>query len=193
MATDEPYPQSDSLKGHFLMAMPGMMDPNFSDTVTCICEHTNLGSVGLIVNRIHSGTMGIDIFKELNLDHTEIAASMPIFFGGPVHTNEIFILHGPPFEWEGCFRINDTLAMSNTVDILASISMGKGPESYLICLGCAGWGPGQLESEIKQNAWITSTVSEDIIFNMPNDLKWKEAMKRVGVDPVLLSVKPGHA
>ncbi len=183
----------NSLKGHFLLAMPGLADPNFSMTVTCICEHTPLGSVGLIINRFYSTVSGKDIFKELNLECTPDLGSIPIFIGGPVHINEIFVLHSPPFDWEGCFMVTPSLAMSNTIDILESISMGKGPNSFLICLGCAGWGPQQLESEIKENSWITNPASEEIIFDIPVESKWKEAMKQVGIDPTLLSNKAGHA
>jgi putative transcriptional regulator len=193
MEKKETYEAPNSLKGHFIMAMPGLADPNFSNTVTCICEHSALGSVGLIINRIHPGSTGKGIFGELGLESLPGSESIPIHIGGPVHVNEIFILHGPPFHWEGCFRVNETLAMSNTIDIIKSISMNQGPKSYLLCLGCAGWAPGQLEFEIKQNSWITATADDGIIFNVPVELKWKEALKQVGVDPALLSIKPGHA
>lgn len=183
----------DSLKGQFLMAMPELLDPNFSMTVTCICEHSASGSIGLVINRIHSMVQAKDIFTELHLDYSADMDSIPIFIGGPVHVNEIFILHGPPFNWEGCYLINSSLAMSNTIDILQSIALGKGPDDYLISLGCAGWGPGQLESEIRQNSWITCPAFEEIIFNVPVELKWKEALSKVGIDPVVLSNKSGNA
>lgn len=183
----------DPLKGHFIIAMPGLADPNFSMTVACICEHTVLGSVGLIINRPHHEICAHDIFKELNLETIPRSDFLPAYIGGPVHANEIFVLHGPPFDWEGCFMVNKTLAMSNTMDVLKSIAMGKGPDSFLICLGCAGWGPGQLESEIKQNSWITCAVSDDIIFNLPVESKWRAAMNLVGIDPALLSTRVGHA
>jgi putative transcriptional regulator len=183
----------DSLKGHFIMAMPGLADPNFSMTVTCICEHTELGSVGLIINRRHNTICANDIFKELNLEYILRPDPLPAYIGGPVHENEIFVLHGPPFDWEGCFMVDKTLAMSNTMDILNSIAVGKGPNSFLVCLGCAGWGPGQLESEIRQNSWITCPVSSDIIFDLPAEAKWRAAMNRVGIDPALLSSRVGHA
>jgi putative transcriptional regulator len=184
---------SESLKGHFLMAMPGLADPNFSMTVTCICEHADLGSVGLIINRFYPMVSCKDLFYELNLETLSDIHSIPVYFGGPVHNNEIFVLHGPPFDWEGCFQVNSTFAMSNTVDLLDAISRGKGPKDYLICMGCAGWGPGQLESEIRQNSWITCPASDSIIFNIPVDEKWNEAMKQVGIDPSVLSNTAGHA
>ncbi|MFO7963621.1 MAG: YqgE/AlgH family protein [Desulfobacterales bacterium] len=184
---------TDSLKGNFIIAMPGLMDPNFSMTVTCICEHTSLGSVGLIINRLFSMVSGKDLFEELQLHDVSGADDIPVYFGGPVHSNEIFILHGPPFDWEGCFKVSSVLAMSNTMDLLEAISLGTGPRYYMIFMGCAGWGPGQLESEIRQNSWITCPAFDDIIFSTPISEKWKEAMKRVGIDPSFLSNTAGNA
>ena len=182
-----------SLKGQFLMAMPNLADPNFHQTVTFICEHTSEGAVGIVVNRVHPPLSGKDIFDELKIEYLPGAESIPIHIGGPVHINEIFVLHGPPFGWEGCRMITPSLALSNTKDILEALSMGRGPKSFIITLGCAGWGPGQLESEIKQNAWLTAPVSEDIIFQLPLEARWKGAVKKVGIDPALLSNTAGHA
>ena len=173
--------------------MPGLADPNFSMTVTCICEHSALGSVGLIINRLDSMVSGKDLFYELKLNIGPETGVIPVYFGGPVHSNEIFVLHGPPFDWEGCFPVNSTLAMSNTMDLLEAISFGGGPRDYLICLGCAGWGPGQLEIEMRENSWITCPASDNVIFNIPVAEKWKEAMKQVGINPSLLSNTAGHA
>jgi len=183
----------DSLKGQFLMAMPSLADPNFSQTVTCICEHTPEGAVGIVVNRVHPPLSGKDIFEELKIKCLPGAESIPIHIGGPVHLNEIFVLHGPPFGWEGSLMITPTLAMSNTKDILESLSMGRGPESFIISLGCAGWGAGQLESELKQNAWLTSPVFEEVIFRLPIEARWEEAVRKIGIDPALLSDTAGHA
>ncbi len=182
-----------SLKGHFLMAMPGLVDPNFHQTVTCITEHTRAGAVGIVVNRVHSLLAGKDIFEELNIQYTPNTEHKPIHIGGPVHIGEIFILHGPPFGWQGCFMVTPTLGMSNTRDILEAIALDRGPESHLISLGCAGWGRDQIEAEIKSNAWLTNDISEEIIFNTPSERRWEAAMKTVGVDPLLLSENAGHA
>ena len=173
--------------------MHNLRDPNFAMTVTCICEHTALGSVGIIVNRPHAGISGKDIFAELNLTCPSNSQHIPVYIGGPVHANEIFVLHGPPFGWEGCFMVTPFLAMSNTIDIIESISLERGPSSFLMCLGCAGWGPGQLEYEIKQNSWITTEVCHEIIFTLPVESKWKAAMNRAGIDPTILSTQAGHA
>jgi len=184
---------SESFKGHFLMAMPGLNDPNFSQTVTCICEHSPAGAVGLIVNRIHSHLLTRNIFEELKVEFSPGAETIPIQMGGPVHIEELFVLHGPPFEWQGCLMVTEALALSNTRDILEAIALQKGPASFIITLGCAGWGPGQLETEVKANAWLTTPAVEPIIFDVPHEMKWAEAIKKMGIDPVFLSNTAGHA
>ena len=183
----------NSLKGHLLMAMPLLVDQNFYQTVTCICEYTSAGAVGIVINRVHSSLMVKDIFNELNMKFIPDLESTPIHIGGPVHLGEIYILHGPPFDWEGSFMVTPTLALSNTRDILESVAMGRGPRLYIIALGCAGWGPGQIESEIKANAWLTSPIDEDIIFDMPIEERWEASLKRIGVDPALILNTSGHA
>lgn len=183
----------ESIKGAFLVAMPLLADPNFHKTVTFICEHTQEGAMGVIIDRLHPNVTGAQIFEELNLDYVSEAARAPVYLGGPVHINEIFVFHGPPFHWEGCLAVTPSFALSNTMDILEAIAMGKGPASYLITLGCAGWGGGQLEFEIKENAWLTCPASEDIAFNIPAENKWRKAMERIGIDPDLLSSATGHA
>ncbi len=184
---------SDSLKGQFLMAMPGLTDPNFYQTVTCICEHSTQGSVGIVVNRIHSYLCGKNIFQELKLECIPEMESMPIHIGGPVHANEIFVLHGPPFEWEGSLMVTPSIAMSNTMDIIKAVAMGRGPKSFIITLGCAGWAAEQLESEIKENVWLTGPIFEEIIFDIPVETRWESVMEKMGIDVALLSDIPGHA
>ncbi|MFA9498646.1 MAG: YqgE/AlgH family protein [Deltaproteobacteria bacterium] len=183
----------DSIKGQFLMAMPSLLDQNFYQTVTCICEYTPVGAVGIVVNRVHPDLSGKDIFNELKMESGSRAESIPIHIGGPVHMGEIFVLHGPPFGWEGCRMITPRLAISNTRDILESVAMDRGPTSFIIALGCAGWGPGQLESEIIEDAWLTSPIFEEIIFDMPIEIRWEESLKKIGVDPGLLLNTSGHA
>ena len=185
------YPSS--LKGQFLIAMPGLLDPNFYQTVTCISEHTEEGAMGLVINRHHALVSAKDIFDELSLESVPGADSIPVHVGGPVHINEIFVLHGPPFDWEGCLPITPGLAMSNTLDILAAIASGQGPEGYLLALGCAGWGGGQLEGEIRENAWLTGPVHDDVIFRLPIEERWDAAVRRLGIDPASLTGAAGHA
>ncbi len=185
--------QETFLKRHFLMAMPGLRDPNFSQTVTCICEHSSMGAFGLIINRLHPLVTAKALFDEFNLAYREELGATPVYWGGPVHEGEVFILHGPPLEWERSLLIASTLSMSNTLDLLKAIAREEGPSSFLIALGCAGWGPGQLEAEIKANAWMTGPIEERILFDTPVEKRWEEAMKRIGIDPSLLAGTAGHA
>ncbi|HSO20067.1 MAG TPA: YqgE/AlgH family protein [Desulfosarcina sp.] len=182
-----------SLKGQFLMAMPGLADPNFFQSVTCLSEHNPKGAMGIVINRIHTEINGKMIFDELGIPMGPGAEAIPIHVGGPVHMNEIFILHGAPFNWEGSMMVTDGLAMSNSRDVLEAIAAGNGPHSFIIALGCAGWGPGQLESEIRGNAWITGPFAETIAFRTEVEGRWEAAMKMIGIDPALLSDIPGHA
>jgi putative transcriptional regulator len=182
-----------SLKGHFLMAMPSLSDPNFEHSVTCISEHTSDGAFGVVINRIFDGLTGKEIFEELGIKFDIDPHRIPIHVGGPVHINELFVLHGPPFEGESLLMINHYLALNNSRHILEAIAQGNGPQQYLIALGCAGWGGGQLEQELKQNAWLSLPCAPDILFEVPIKERWKCAMGRLGVDPDLLSEAPGNA
>ncbi len=187
----EPY--SGSLKGHFLVAMPSLADPNFSHTVTCVCEHSSEGTMGVVVNRVHPSLYAKDIFDELGITAVPQAQSIPIHLGGPVHLNEIFMLHGPPFDWEGCLQITPELGMSNTQDLLEAVARGQGPESMIIAIGCAGWGPQQLEDELRENSWLTTSASADILFDLDIDARWEAAVRKLGIDPNLLSESAGNA
>jgi len=182
-----------SLKGHFLIAMPGLLDPNFARSVVCICDHTPQGSLGLIINRVYPSLAAKDIFKELGIAYVSESADTPVFFGGPVHMDELFILHGPPFDWGPFVDVGPSIAMSNNRNIIEAIASGKGPTSYLISLGCSGWGPGQMESEMMENAWLSGPLSRDIVFETAVESRWEEAVRMLGIDPALLTDAAGHA
>lgn len=175
------------------MAMPGLLDPNFHQAVVCISEHTRDGAVGVVINRVHGALKAATIFDELEMDHQPALNQVPIHLGGPVHASELFILHGPPFDDSVSLVITPSLAMSTTRDVLQRIAWGKGPTSYVIALGCAGWGPGQLEEEIRQNAWLNSNIEEKILFDLPINQRWEAALRKMGIDPALLVDAAGHA
>ncbi len=175
------------------MAMPGMADPNFQQSVTCISEHTADGALGIVVNRIFDGLSAQHIFDELEIESNPAAGEIPIHFGGPVHNNELFVLHGEPFDSDGILRINEGLALNNSRQVLEAIALGTGPSQFLIALGCAGWGAGQLEWEIKENAWLSMPCASDIIFELPVEERWESSMNRLGIDPDLLSGTAGNA
>lgn len=188
-----PSEYQGSLKGRLLIAMPFLADPNFHKTVTCICAHDASGALGVVINRQDADLTGKDIFSELKIKSTAEVDAIPVHLGGPVHMNELFILHGPPFDWVGCHMITPTLAMSNTRDILESIAGGKGPDQYIIALGCAGWGGGQLEYELKENTWMTSDIYEKAVFNWPVVDRWDKVLNKNGINPTVISQTAGHA
>jgi putative transcriptional regulator len=182
-----------SLKGQLLIAMPSLEDPNFFQTVSCICEHNQDGAVGIVTNRVFSSLAGQDIFEELDINYVPEMADLTIHSGGPVRIDELFLLHGPPLDWEGSLLITPHIALSNTLDVIKALAAGQGPAEFILALGCAGWGPGQLEFEIRQNAWLNHPISEEIIFRTGVDEQWKKAMKISGVDPTFFSETAGHA
>jgi len=158
-----------------------------------MAEAVQDGALGLVINRVVPDLTGESIFKELKIDYTERAASIPIHYGGPVSATELFVLHGPPLDWRGSFRITPTLAMTGSRDLLESIGADQGPADYMFCLGCAGWARMQLDREILENAWLTSDMSEDLIFRIPVEERWDAAVKGLGIDPASLSDTAGHA
>jgi putative transcriptional regulator len=182
-----------SLKGQFLMAMPGLADPNFYQSVTCLAEHNQKGAMGIVITRTHPELTGQMIFDEMHIRSSPQADSIPIHIGGPVHMNELFVLHTEPFDWEGCMMIRDGLALSNSLDILEAIALQRGPRFFMIALGCAGWGPGQLESELRGNAWINGPYSREIAFRVAVERRWEACLEKIGIDPALLSDTAGHA
>ena len=172
------YP--DSMKGQFILAMPGLPDPNFAETVTCICEHNETGALGFIVNKLHPLLTGRELFEDLDIECSQSVDQLNVYLGGPVQPSGVFVLHGPPFTWRECLRITGRLGLSNSRDILDAIAKNEGPDSFLVLLGCAGWGPMQLDSELKENAWLTCPISEEIVFLEDVDMKWEKAMMMVG-------------
>lgn len=182
-----------SLKGQYLMAMPGLNDPNFFQSVTCLSEHNAKGAMGIIVSRVHTDVDAGMIFDELRIPAVPSAREIPVHFGGPVHTGEIFVLHGPPFAWEGSMMVTPEVGLSNSRDILEAIAAGHPPRGFIIALGCAGWGPGQLEGEIQANSWITAPFNRDVAFEMPVAQRWESAMQGIGIDPSRLCDTAGHA
>ena len=191
--TSMPLDRTDCFKGHFLLAMPGLKDPNFSQTVTCLGEHTSQGAFGLVINRHFPSLVLRNVFEELNIEFQPGVGQGPVHIGGPVRMDEIFVLHGPPLSWKGSLEITPELAITNTKDILNAIARGEGPRNFLLTLGCAGWGPGQLEAEVLDNAWLNHPADPAIIFSTPVEGRWDRALKSLGIDPHTLSQTAGHA
>ncbi len=180
-------------QGQFMTAMPGLQDENFFHSVVCITEHTGEGALGLIINRKHPHISCSDVFRDIGVAWTHKAGKQPVYIGGPVHENRIFILHSAPFEWEGCVRFSGDTGISNTLDIVSAIAGGAGPERFMLMLGCCGWAGNQLELEIMNNLWLTSPVDMDILFGVDPEHRWRESIAKMGIDPAHLSVTSGNA
>jgi putative transcriptional regulator len=173
--------------------MPAMMDPNFKRTVTYLCEHTENGALGIIINRPLDIELG-EVFERLALNDADPdAARNPVLQGGPVEAERGFIIHEAEQEWETTAPVTDTIRVTTSRDILAAMAGGDGPKRAIIALGYAGWGAGQLESELSANAWLSVPASPEILFDTPFQVRWREAAAMLGVDLATLSADAGHA
>jgi putative transcriptional regulator len=190
-------PNMTYLTGHLLIAMPAMQDPNFSKTVTYICEHSEQGALGIVINRPLGMDLGA-IFDQLSLESTDPAlARQPVLLGGPVHPERGFVLHEPAEsserEFDATVAVTDAIRVTTSQDILTAMARGHGPRRSLVALGYAGWGAGQLESELVQNAWLSVPATPQIIFDTPFEQRWRESARLLGVDLSTLSHQAGHA
>lgn len=181
------------LANQLLIAMPGMADPNFSDTVTYICEHNRDGALGLVINRPMDINLG-EILSHMSLAaSTEGIAGLPVFLGGPVQPERGFVLHTQGTVWESSLKVSDDIAVTSSRDILAAIADGEGPARSLVALGYAGWGAGQLEHEIQENTWLHAPPDARVLFETPFEQRWAAATALLGIDPSRLSGTAGHA
>ena len=182
-----------SLANQFLIAMPTLADPNFSRTVTFICEHTDQGAMGLVINRTLEMTLG-EIFEQMDIDPvTAKYGDTTVYQGGPVQSDHGFVLHEPLGNWQSTMPITDTLGLSTSQDILQAIAEDRGPDDWLVALGYAGWGAGQLEQEMADNAWLHGPADTSIVFRTPEEQRWQAAAQKLGVDLGTLSGDTGHA
>lgn len=185
--------QPSNLTNQFLIAMPGLLDPNFYQTVTYICAHNEEGAMGIIVNRPLNLELS-DVLAQMNLQAcTDDVGHLPVYQGGPVETDRGFVLHYPDSDWQSSINVSDEIGVTTSRDILQAIAEGHGPRSTLIALGYAGWAAGQLEQEIKDNAWLSGPADSDIIFHTPCEKRWATAANLLGVDLGKLSPDIGHA
>ncbi len=185
--------EQTNLTNHFLIAMPALADPIFLHSVTYICEHNEDGALGIVINRpINIGLS--ELFRSMNINTNEFEESdLPLFSGGPVHPEQGFVIHQPAGEWASTLKVSDELSVTTSHDIIEAIAHRKGPGKYLIALGYAGWGGGQLEEELAANSWLSGPVDSRIIFETPPEQRWEAAATLLGVDLSLLSSDVGHA
>ena len=170
-----------------------MTDPYFAKSLAYVCEHTEQGAMGIVVNRPISLTLS-ELFAQINVELKPAELEdMLVHFGGPVQTDRGFVLHEPNGEWQSTLRINDKVELTTSKDILQAVGDGIGPRNLLVTLGYSGWSAGQLEQEISQNAWLSVPADERIMFDLPAEARLPAAMSLLGVDYATLSEEAGHA
>ena len=183
----------DSLRNHFLLAMPSLAEGIFSHSITYICEHGESGAMGIVINQPLELTVA-EIFDHLQIKALKDFEEVPVMAGGPVQIDHGFVLHrAMDTDWEASIKVTDEITLTTSRDVLRAIANGSGPEEHLIALGYAGWSPGQLEQELAQNSWLTLPADSDIIFATPCEQRLGAAAAQLGIDMNLISGQAGHA
>lgn len=193
--TDTPEEEDTStyLTGSLLISMPQMRDDRFTRSVVYICAHTSDGAMGLIINKIVESVSFPELLDQLNIDTSATNKEIRVHFGGPVETGRGFVLHSADYVQDATLVIDDSVALTATVDILKSIAEGDGPDKSILALGYAGWAPGQLDQEIQANGWLSVPADNDLVFGVDPDTKWGKSMGKIGIDFNMLSGDTGHA
>jgi putative transcriptional regulator len=192
---------SGYLDGQLLIAMPGMADERFSRAVIYVCAHSAEGAMGIVLNRPAADLSFPDLLVQLEIVPAMERIRLPqrvgevqVLMGGPVETSRGFVLHSPDFHIDqSTLPIDDSVCLTATIDILRAIARGDGPRRAVLALGYAGWTAGQLESEIQANGWLTCPADAELIFNSAADLRYELAMRKIGIEPAMLSMQAGHA
>jgi putative transcriptional regulator len=181
------------LTNQFIIAMPSLVDPNFSHTVTYLCQHTPQGALGIVINKSADIKLG-EIFTQMNIPVTSlIATEVPVFTGGPVQQDRGFVIHTAGGDWNATVNVSESISLTTSRDVLEAIALGEGPEHYLVALGYAGWSEGQLEKELIANAWLTTPYGSQVLFDTPINLRWNAAAHQIGIDINKLTTAAGHA
>ncbi len=181
------------LDQQLLIAMPSMLDPNFERSVTLLCQHSEEGAIGITINRLSRFSLG-EIFAQLDIPCAdEQLSTRAVLEGGPVSVDRGFVVHTPMEGYESSLQLNDDIMVTTSRDILAAIAEGNGPERFVVALGYAGWGDGQLESEMRENAWLSAPLDTAIVFDLPLRDRWQRAVAQLGVGVVNLHGAGGHA
>ena len=181
------------LTNQLLIAMPTLADANFAQTVTLVCDHGPRGALGLILNKPLPMRMG-EVFDQLEITGAEgLLSDRQVLRGGPMQTDRGFVVHRAGGDWDSTLRVSDTLHVTTSRDILAAMARGAGPAQAVIALGYAGWDGGQLEDEIRANAWLSAPVDVGIIFDVPFESRWAAAGRLLGVELSRISPLSGNA
>lgn len=182
------------LAGKLLIAMPGMGDERFERSVILLCAHSDEGAMGLVVNKPSADLSFSGLLDQLNIPRAPEGRDIRVHLGGPVERGRGFVLHSDEYRTHGAtMKVPGGFGMTATVDVLAALARGAGPEAALLALGYSGWGPGQLEAEISRNDWLTAEAPADLVFSPDDKGKWQGALRRMGIDPITLSGSAGRA
>jgi putative transcriptional regulator len=192
---------TETLEGQFLIAMPSMADNRFEHSVIYLCSHSEQGAMGLVVNQVAQHLsleellIQLDILNDDNpIRLPEQVRDMNVHKGGPVEIERGFVLHSDDFMLnQSTLTIDNGICLTATLEILRALAEGEGPEQAMLALGYAGWAPGQLESEIQSNGWLTAPADPEILFDRNFDKKWHRALASLGIDPAMLFSDAGHA
>ncbi len=185
--------QDPYLAGQLLIAMPGMRDERFAKTVIYMCAHTGEGAMGLVLNQVLDSLTFAELMEQLEITEKPVSNDVPVHFGGPVEAGRGFVLHTSDYRQDATLEVDEGVALTATVDILRAMARGYGPRRSILALGYAGWGPGQLDDEIRANGWLQAPADSEIIFDTDLETKWERAIFNLGVDPRMLSDEAGHA
>lgn len=169
----------DNISGNFLVAVPGLDDPNFEHTVILVCEHTKEGAFGLVINKILMTSI-TPLLQSFGIE--KMPLDLPVHFGGPVRPEQGYVIYSPYNEKYSSIIIAENLAMTASKDILCDIASGNAPEKFIFVLGFAGWGANQLEEELMMGSWIVAPADFNVIFSVPDSEKWKAAAGLIGID-----------
>lgn len=184
---------SGYLAGQLLIAMPQMSDPRFARSVVYLCAHSAEGAMGIMVNRLFDGLSFPELLEQLDIPTTPECDQIRVHFGGPVEGGRGFVLHSDDYMHDSSLKVSEGVALTATVDVLRAIAEGGGPRKCLLALGYAGWSPGQLDSEIRENAWLNVSADERLLFDTDLGAKWEAAIHKLGIDFATLSADAGHA
>lgn len=182
----------DSLQGYFLISTPKMPDPRFQERVVYLCAHTEEGAMGLVINQPLPDIQFADVLRGIDIKVPEKELP-PVYMGGPVGLDTGFFLYSSDYTSKNQLEVSSTVFLSSDLEIFNDISGGHGPRDYIFVLGYSGWGPGQLENELTVDGWLTLPASDEILFRTPDDLKWKRAAQKYGIDITMFGDVVGTA
>jgi len=185
--------ESLPLSNHLLVALPSLHDPQFSRSVTLVCQHDDDGAMGVVVNRPSEYTLG-EVLQQMGIaSDSDTLQAQVVLAGGPVHPERGFVLHDGDRPWDSTLEVGGGLYLTTSRDVLEAMARGDGPEQAVVALGCAGWGAGQLEQELVEDSWLMVPNRREVLFELPLDQRWQAAAGSIGVDLVNFAGHSGHA